>query len=138
MKIQYYYFTCIAFIFISFSGYSQSVNDYHILLKNGSFTPERNVFPDKKDEVNLRISSFHSKSFVIIQFENIPDEQEREQLKNAGIILLDYIPNYAYTATITGSLNSKILSTNKARAVIVLSKSALLLPFLVITSVPAS
>lgn len=136
MKIPYLYFTCFAFILISFSGFAQNGNDYHLLLKNGSFTPERNVLPNT-DEVNLRTSSFNSKSFVIIQFEKIPDEEERTQLKNAGITLLDYIPNYAYTATVTGSLNTKVLSANKARAVISLSAEQKMQPGLAHGKFPA-
>ncbi len=137
MKILYLHFTCIIFILNSFSGAAQSVNDYHLLLKNGSFTPERNILPDGSNGINLRTSSFNSKSFVIIQFEEIPDEEERRQLKNAGITLLDYIPNYAYTATITGSFNAKILSTNKARAVVSLSAEQKMQPILANGKFPA-
>ena len=136
MKFFYLYFTCFAFILITFSGFSQNVNDYRLLLKNGSFTPERNILPNT-GEVNLRTSSFHSKSFVIIQFEGIPGEEERKQLKSAGITLLDYIPNYAYTATVTGSFNAKVLSTNKARAIISLSAEQKMQPALANGKFPA-
>ena len=51
------------------------------------------------------LSGRGGKSFIVIQFESIPTEKEKQQLKQEGIELLDYIPNNAYTATVTGSLN---------------------------------
>ena len=70
---------------------------------------------------SLRHVSENQKSFVIIQFDKIPTEQEKNELKAEGIELLDYVPNYAYTATITGSLNSSALSARNARAIVTLT-----------------
>jgi hypothetical protein len=58
---------------------------------------------------------------VIIQFENIPTADERKQLLEEGIELIDYIPNNAYTATVTGSLRSNALKRAKSRAIMELS-----------------
>jgi hypothetical protein len=41
-------------------------------------------------------------SHLVIQFYEIPTVAEREELARAGITLLDYIPNYAWTAHVRG------------------------------------
>ncbi len=94
---------------------------YTLLLNSGSFVPEKNITAEKIDSVNRRASRVNEKSFAIIQFENIPTDAEKEQLQQAGIELLDYIPNNAYTVTITGTLNTVALLQVKARAIVELS-----------------
>ncbi|MEO6684388.1 MAG: hypothetical protein ABIN24_00425, partial [Dyadobacter sp.] len=82
---------------------SQNQKSYQIELKNGYFTPEKNIGTGKTGEINGRLRP-NKKTFVIIQFEEIPGQAEREELMAEGINLLEYIPNNAYTATISGSL----------------------------------
>lgn len=91
---------------------------FRLLLKSGSFIPEKNISPDKLDQFNRKAFREQGKTFAIIQFESIPAEEERNRLQRAGIELLDYIPNNAYTATITGSMDATILTQLKARSVI--------------------
>ena len=137
MKFAYSSCTLIVYLFASLSGAAQNSNDYRLLLKNGSFTPVKNVSRGNAAGTNLRIVPFNSKSFVVIQFEKIPDEEEKKRLKNAGIELLDYIPNYAYTATVTGSLNADVLTANHARAIINLSAEQKMQPGLANGTFPA-
>jgi hypothetical protein len=111
----------IFLILLPLSALSQNKNDYQLILKNGSFTPEKNIISGKLQALNRQALPLHEKQFVIIQFEEIPDEAERAQLKQEGIELLDYIPNNAYTATITASFNDISLKRSKARSVISLT-----------------
>ncbi|MBE9463164.1 S8 family serine peptidase [Dyadobacter subterraneus] len=108
---------------------SQNNQNYQIELKSGSFTPEKNVGTGKVESINARLIP-DKKIFVVIQFEEIPGPAERERLKAEGIDLLEYIPNNAYTATITGSLSEISLKRSKARAVISLTASQKLHPSL--------
>ncbi|MBU0980205.1 MAG: right-handed parallel beta-helix repeat-containing protein [Nanoarchaeota archaeon] len=62
---------------------------YEILLKSRTFTPEEIVSPQARGQ-----------GHVIMQFYDIPTQEEREALKAMGITLQDYIPNYAYVAHI--------------------------------------
>lgn len=100
------------------SSFFSSSQDRTLFLKSGSFVPEKNISAEKISAVQNRLTKTEGKSFVIIQFESIPTDAERKQLHDAGIDLLDYIPNNAYTATITATLNSDVLQQVKARAVI--------------------
>ncbi|MFI5133000.1 MAG: S8 family serine peptidase [Chitinophagales bacterium] len=89
-----------------------------LLLNSGAFIPEKNITAEKIDIFNRGAFRAEGKSFAIIQFENIPTDAERKQLQQAGIELLDYIPDNAYTVTISGSLNTTVLQQVKARAVV--------------------
>ncbi|MEO6283769.1 MAG: S8 family serine peptidase [Dyadobacter sp.] len=95
------------------------VGDYKLLLRSGSFTPDKNISGNGKG-ATLRTSGI-GKTFVVIQFEAIPTQEERSQLKKEGIELLDYIPNYAYTATIANQNSQNILARMKGRSIIELS-----------------
>src|SRR5688572_345754 len=89
---------------------------FELLLKSGKISPESNItaFTDNFNRQAARAG----KSFVIIQFETIPGKEHLQILRNAGIELLEYIPNNAYTATVTGTLDVNILSSAKARSII--------------------
>lgn len=110
---------------------------YSLQLKSGTFIPEKNITADKLDQFNRAAARSSGQTFSIIQFEQIPSESERMQLSKQGIELLDYIPNYAYTATISGSLTTDALTQVKARAVINLSASQKMQPELAAGSFPS-
>jgi hypothetical protein len=105
-------------IFLSFDGTAQDTKKYVLQLKSGAFVPEKNVNSSKINDINRRLIPLNKKSFVIIQFENKLSDSERQTLKRDGIELLDYVPNNAYTATLTGSLNESLLQKSGARAVV--------------------
>lgn len=107
-----------ALLLLSCSLAAQDDSRYSILLKSGAFIPEKNITAERINQFNSTSSRIAGKTFAIIQFDQIPSETDKEQLKQSGIELLDYIPNNAYTATISGSLNSDFLGRVKARAVV--------------------
>src|SRR5688572_9851501 len=96
----------------------QDDDRFRLSLKSGSFVPQKNIVESGISELNKKALRTAGKSYLIIQFENIPSENEKKQLRNEGIELLDYIPNNAYTATVTGSLNRTTLNRVKARAIV--------------------
>jgi hypothetical protein len=110
-----------AFLLLSVTASAQQDHRYDLLLKTGPVIPEKNITADKISALDRKVSRTGGKSFLIIQFDKIPSATERKQLQQAGIELLDYVPNNAYTATVTGSLNSALLEQVKARAVIALT-----------------
>jgi hypothetical protein len=107
-----------AMLFLSMSLTAQDDSRYNLLLKSGTFIPEKNITAEKLVEFNRTASRTSGKTFAIIQFEQIPGTNERLQLSQQGIELLDYIPNNAYTVTISGSVTTDLLTQVKARAVI--------------------
>ena len=116
--------------FFWFASDAQKQEPYSIRLKSGAFIPEKNIIAEKIDTFNNRALQAEGKSFAIIQFENIPTETERKQLQQAGIELLHYIPDKAYTVTISGKLNMTVLKLIKARAVINLTAEQKMQPAL--------
>lgn len=99
---------------------AQESGDYRLFLKSGAFTPAKNI-TSFTDQYNKRIARSGIQYFTIIQFDKIPAAGQREQLRQAGIELLDYIPNNAYTATVRGSLNTAVLQAANARAIVELA-----------------
>src|SRR5687767_1595439 len=73
--------------------------DYRILLNSGEFIPVENAGSLNKNQDVFRKSLFADRYFVTIQFNRIPSESEKTRLKAEGIMLMDYIPNVAYTAS---------------------------------------
>jgi len=89
-----------------------------LVLKNGIVNPERNIDPVKLRELSRKLVPFKNKAFVIIQFDEIPSVLQKESLKKEGIELLDYVPNMAYTATVSGPLNDAVLRRSGARSIL--------------------
>lgn len=110
-----------AFLLLSFPALSQQDSAYRLLLRSGSFIPEKNITTNATQEFNRKASRVDGQSFAIIQFEHIPSADERQQLLKSGITLVDYIPNNAYTASIKGMVSENALQQVKARAIVELS-----------------
>ncbi|MFI5187187.1 MAG: S8 family serine peptidase [Chitinophagales bacterium] len=107
-----------AFFLISFHCLSQADSANRLFLKTGSFIPEKNIDSGFTQEFNQRALRGEGQSFAIIQFEHIPTSTEKQLLLQSGITLVNYIPNNAYSVSIKGSINEKILHQVNARAVV--------------------
>ncbi|TLV00527.1 S8 family serine peptidase [Dyadobacter luticola] len=136
MKWKFFYLTLFLFL-TNLSTEAQDNKDYRLMLKSGTFTPAKNIAPDKTTLPSLRLAAQGQKSFVIIQFESIPTAEEKRQLKSEGIELLEYIPNNAYTATVTGQDFQNSLARTKGRAIIELSPEQKMQPGLANGRMPA-
>ena len=112
------------------SSQREDENRYRLLLRSGSFIPSKNLTDSSIEFLNRTAMRPGGKSFIVIQFEKIPAETERHLLRQQGIELLDYIPNNAYTATVTGSLNTQLLRRVKTRAIIELTPEQKMQPSL--------
>jgi len=108
----------------------QDQNRYRISLKSGSFIPVANISDTSIEKLNKKAFRPGGKSLIVIQFDKIPTEAEKQSLKQEGIELLDYIPNNAYTATVSGFLNAVSLKKVKTRAVIELTPEQKMQPSL--------
>src|SRR5262245_58116262 len=108
----------IAFVVLSLHALSQQDSAYRLFLRNVSFIPRKNINADFARNCKSMILRFEGRTFAIIQFEHIPTTSERQQLLNASISLLDYIPNNTYTVSIKGSVNDQTLKQAGARSII--------------------
>lgn len=105
----------------SFFSAAQNTSRYKLSLNSGEFIPVKNIDDIVEPDGNQRTAKAGVKSFLIIQFENIPTIAERKELKDNGIDLQEYVPNNAFTAVITGAISKAALKKAKARAVVELT-----------------
>ncbi len=78
--------------------------DYNIQLHAGKFIPQENIQTITKSDPVFQKSLFSGKHYVTIQLKTIPSQTLKEQLKASGVELIDYIPNYAYTAAVSAGV----------------------------------
>jgi hypothetical protein len=89
-----------------------------IRLHSGVVYTTPNIFSDSIENFNRKAFQQGS-AFAIIQFETIPSEQVKRELAANDIILLDYVPDNAYTVSIKQKLNQGLLQKAKARSIFI-------------------
>lgn len=104
-------------VLLSFSSSLFAQADYTLRLKSGVVTLQPNIKKVFVDSFNTRSARFQQKTFAILQFESIPTEAVKKFLSANGIELLEYIPNNAYTVSISGNPSYSVLEQAKARSV---------------------
>ena len=107
-----------AWLLFCMTAAAQPDTRYALLLKSGTEFPSKNISTSRIDSLNNRTARNGGKTFAILQFEQLPTIAEKQSLLQAGIELLDYIPNNAYTVSITGTLSEATLQQVRARAII--------------------
>lgn len=117
--MKQFFTRCIILIFLLLpvALFGQVGQDYHILLHSGKFIPEENIINITKAAPVFQQSLFKGKHYVVIQFKALPTQLQKDDLKAAGIELIDYIPNNAYTASVSENVNNAVLRSSLFRAV---------------------
>ena len=111
---------------------------YNLYLSSGTIAPVPGLeLARKRTGIALRATEESGGQFVIIQFFNIPGETEVARLRNAGITLLDYIPNNAYTAIVPGEPDRGVLQAAGVRAILELEPAQKIQSALLGPSLPA-
>ena len=82
--------------------------DYTIKLKTGNFIPAQTDLSQNK---NISFNNKH----VLVQFDRPITETDKDNLYNDGIEVLEYIPNFTYTAKINKDIDQRILDQNNIR-----------------------
>src|SRR5688572_15441513 len=116
---------------------AQTNPDYNVLLNAGKFLPPANAKTITKDGDTFRGSLFQQKYYVMVQFNALPAHAEKEKLKAAGIQLIDYIPNLAYTAAVQQNADLNLLKNAGARSIFKLEASQKSAPALLRKEFPA-
>ena len=78
--------------------------------------PVENIRASSVDSFNKIAPRYHSKAFLILQFESLPGLETKKLLAGAGIVLLDYLPVNSYTASIYYDLDATTLRLAHVRA----------------------
>ena len=115
MKATSILFACLL-LFIALPLTAQRKDS--ILLQQGWLSTTPNVSAAAIEHFNKTASRIKNRSFVVLQFEAIPSAAVKTELSAAGIVLLDYLPHHAYTATLTGQANSQLLQKARVRSLI--------------------
>lgn len=106
-----------AFLFFSLTTTAQK-KDPVLLLKAGRVKTDQNITEATVDHFNRNAPRHRDKAFAVLQFESLPTAETRRLLDGAGIELLEYIPENAYTVSITGRMNASLLKRAGARALL--------------------
>lgn len=102
----------LSFIFILLIcvKFSTAQKHYTLLLENGYRTPEANAAQFISGFNVADEAVINGYFYKYIQFYDIPSDQDKTVLLNAGIDLLEYIPSYAYIASLKYNINFSSLS----------------------------
>ncbi|NNF01912.1 MAG: S8 family serine peptidase, partial [Bacteroidia bacterium] len=109
----------VLFLLICGSTFAQSDRKANaVMFKTGFIVPDNNLeeFISSPDFSNAEL--FNSTYYRLVQFNSVPNSSQREQLKSAGIQLLDYIPSKAYYAAIDRSADLNVLRNYNVKSVI--------------------
>lgn len=107
---------------------AQQTPDYTLLLNSGKFIPLANSQTITRDSEIFRKSLFGDKHYLTIQFQSLPNQETKGKLAAAGITLIDYLPNFAYTATVKAGFNPEKFKAFAVRSVIQLAVSQKTVP----------
>ena len=80
-------------------------NEPAVRFANGNFTTGSNIKKQQFKKENIQAGFFGDQYFVLIQFDNLPGKQVKENLAKAGIALQEYLPGNTYMAGIKDSFD---------------------------------
>jgi hypothetical protein len=90
--------TLLAVLSFAFSAHAQHTPVTRF--KEGIVRGDRNVSTGRLSMETLRPSHFGGKYYVVLQFDRLPDPQEKKELADLHIRLFDYIPQHSFLAEI--------------------------------------
>ena len=101
-------------------SFSQLAKKYAIKLQSRSFVPPAN------GKQAFRKSSFSKTLFdhrfyMVIQFYDLPNEEEMKRLTSKGVHLYDYLPQFAYTVSLPEDIDSRIFASFPIRSLFYLN-----------------
>ncbi|MEO6357916.1 MAG: S8 family serine peptidase [Ferruginibacter sp.] len=103
MKKCCFVLSCFLISFFSLSLHAQQENS--VRFANGNFVTGSNIKKQQFKKESIRTALFGDHYFVLVQFDNLPARQVRENLANAGIQLQEYLPGNAYLASIKNNFD---------------------------------
>lgn len=115
---------------------AQRQTDHQLHFKNLSFKPEKNAADFIRSFSVHESEIFDGKFYRIIQFDEIPSNAQKEVLLEAGIRLLDYIPNFGYFASFNSDADLNQLAKANAGSIIAIQTAVKLAPMLFEESYP--
>ncbi len=106
---------CWALLILLVNSVTYAQKDYTLSLKSGEIHLNERAGINKKSTVNeARVSE--GNYYLIAQFYEIPNAQQREAINNSGIKFGDYLPHMAYVLSVPNGTDLSVLFDNGARA----------------------
>lgn len=117
--------------------FQSQAQDYTLKVRGGEYIPEANA---ERYQASFDFSSrtaFGMNQYVVLQFQEIPSFEKRQSLSAQGIELLEYIPQYAYTARVKQTTQSADLVRAGVRSITYLKPENKTVPALLQGMAPA-
>ncbi len=93
-------YTLLSAILIT-AGVAQAQQaDQPVRFLSGNFITGSNITARSFALSQIQTSLYNGRYYLLVQFNRLPDEARRTQLRQLGVELLEYVPGYAYLATI--------------------------------------
>ncbi|MBS0030732.1 LamG-like jellyroll fold domain-containing protein [Chitinophaga sp. 22321] len=131
---------CVLSLFAQAQQPGPGERDYRILHVNKKFTPGKGFRVDnntiRSNSANTRVF-FVRNDYFLVQFDQLPTENQRAALKGLGITLLDYFPNLAYYAHFKKEVSADQLSGLGVRTILPVDEGLKLSPGLFDGKIPA-
>jgi len=99
------------------SSTGQDRLDYSLLLRSGTISLPQNARSYLPTEDFERKELIGGKYYRILQFNHIPSSEEQVKIAEAGLELLDYLPNYAYLSALPADLDAEQLQKLGIRSI---------------------
>lgn len=116
---------------------AQQDDPHTVYLKSGNRIPAKNITPAQLDVLNNLTARSAKPVLALVQFENVPGTSRRTAMEQAGIRLLDYIPNHAFTALLSQPVDAAQLLQWEVRSLEAISPAHKMLPALYAGIIPA-
>lgn len=129
-------FTFLALLIFSTAVFGQTARP--VYFKTGAITVEKNITARLVDSFNVHALAYGGRSFAVVQFEKIPAGYERKILSSGGIELLEYLPDGAYTVSISRPVQLSTLLEAGAIALFQPSPKQKMDPRLAAGNIPSS
>jgi len=114
-------FTLFFLLFLLQSSDISAQVEYKILLSSGEITPAENVQDFVRESTIAAQENYDGYYYQIIQFFEIPTNEQHQQIIQSGIQLLEYLPRRAYLAAIPVTMNPERLVALNVRSVLDIS-----------------
>lgn len=115
----------------------QGKNDYNIRLNAGTFIPPENTRDLTVKDALFEKSFYDGRHYLSLQFYALPDQEAKNRIKEAGIILTDYLPDFAYTASLPAVPDLTLLRSLNLRSVFQLTPEQKTVPAVLKGAFPA-
>ena len=119
---DFYFLKAVLFIPLIYIGILFGQTHTPVLrLKSGTFSPPVLESPIKENPDWVQDHSFNGKTYLILQFQSLPDPVSKQKIQNLGIQLLTYLPENAWVASIPAQFDWHQLAPFSLRSILPLA-----------------